>query len=571
MRSSVTSLFLLAAMVALPNAGRAQAAPQTPVATTAKIITLGGDWQGTLDTGGGQLRLVLHIAETSDGGFQATLDSVDQSAPGIPVTSMSLQGGKLTFAVGAVGGSYDGMVSADGALIEGTWTQGRPLPLIFRRAFKPSDIDGIWQGTLATGAAKLRLRFHIVTGPNGTSAALDSVDQGALGLPLTFDRDGNSIKMEMKQIGGRYSGTLNRDKGTIDGTWIQGRGPWPLALKKADDKADMAPPRRPQNPSRPYPYREEEVSYRNKSADITLAATLTLPQGQGPFPAVVLITGSGPQDRDEALMGHRPFLVLSDYLTRRGIAVLRADDRGTAKSTGNFATATTADFATDTEAGIAYLKGRREIDQRKIGLIGHSEGGMIAPMVAARNSDVAFIVLMAGTGVPGDEVLVAQVKAIAAANGGDPAMSEKLGSEEREVTAMVRQEKDTPKLENMLRGKIAGHMPEAQMNAAIKQMTSPWMRFFIEYDPATALRKVKCGVLAINGGKDLQVLPQQNLPAIRKALEAGGNRNFEVVELPGLNHLFQTAATGSPTEYARIEETIAPAALEKIAGWIARQ
>jgi hypothetical protein len=262
---------------------------------------------------------------------------------------------------------------------------------------------------------------------------------------------------------------------------------------------------------------------------------------------------------------------LSDYLTRHGIAVLRADDRGVAKSTGNFTTATTADFATDTEAGIAYLKTRAEINQQKIGLIGHSEGGVIAPMIAARNHDVAFIVMMAGTGVPGDAVLAEQTKLILLASGASKEMAEKQKEAELEITALVKKETDPAVLEKKLREKFSGQFTGAQLSASIMQMNSAWMRYFISYDPAVALGKVTCPVLALNGAKDLQVPPEQNLPAIRKALEAGGNKHFEIVELPGLNHLFQTAETGSPNEYAQIQETIAPVALDKIAGWILKQ
>jgi hypothetical protein len=283
---------------------------------------------------------------------------------------------------------------------------------------------------------------------------------------------------------------------------------------------------------------------------------------------VVLITGSGPQDRDETLLGHKPFLVLSDYLTRRGIAVLRADDRGTAKSTGDFAAATTADFATDTEAGISYLKTRPEIDPHKIGLIGHSEGGIIAPMIAARNPDVAFIVMMAGSGVRGDDILVEQTEAIEEASGKSHEEAVKDATKEREVLNLVETEKDEAVLDKDLKEKLSGDMPEAQAGATIKILSSPWFRYFLTYDPAVALRKVKCPVLAIGGEKDTQVPVKENLPAIRAALEQGGNKHFEVDELPGLNHLFQTAKTGSPTEYSAIEETISPVALEKIGKWI---
>jgi uncharacterized protein len=300
----------------------------------------------------------------------------------------------------------------------------------------------------------------------------------------------------------------------------------------------------------------------------TLAGTLTIPQGKGPFPAVLLITGSGPQDRDESLLGHKPFLVLSDWLTRKGIEVLRADDRGMGKSTGVFGTATTADFATDVEAGVAFLKTRPEVNAKKIGLIGHSEGGIIAPMVAARNPDVGCIVMLAGSGVPGDQILVEQRKLIAEAGGMSKEQAEKEALEERAVLALVVKEKDSPELEKDLRAGLEKDVKEPELGAQVKVLTSPWFRYFLAYDPGPALKKVKCPVLALNGEKDLQVPPDLNLPTISKALTEGGNKNFEVVELPGLNHLFQTATTGSPTEYATIEETMSPVVLGKVSEWI---
>ena len=438
---------------------------------------------------------------------------------------------------------------------------------------KASDIDGAWMGTLDAGTAKLRVVFHFVNTADGLTATMDSLDQDMKGLPVTkVTRNGSSLKLELKQIPGVgvFEGTIDKDRESISGTWSQSGNSLPLQLKRVKDSAEMERPR-PQNPTKPYPYREEEVSFENSGAGIKLAGTLTIPPGKDPFPGVVLVAGSGAHDRDEALMGHRPFLVLSDYLTRRGIAVLRYDKRGVGESEGTYATATTSDFADDAEAGLAYLERRGEIDQRKIGLIGHSEGGMIAPLLAARNSSVAFIVMMAGPGIPGDELLVEQTLLIAEANGQTHETAEKAAGEERIILSLVKDETDSAVLEKKLREQLTGQVPEAQIGAAIKSTSSPWFRYFISYDPAAALRRVKCPVLAVIGSKDLQVPPEQNIPAIRKALEDAGNQKFEIDELPGLNHLFQTAKTGSPAEYAQIEETISPAALEKIAAWVAKQ
>jgi len=565
-KSTAKKLMLgIVAIVAFASTSRAQA----------PII---GDWQGTLNTGAGELRLVLHISKTQDGGLKATLDSVDQAANGIPVTAISLNDSTLKLAVDAVHGTYEGSVSKDATEIRGTWSQGQSLDLNFRRMTAPlqtehkpappSDIDGAWMGTLDLGGAKLRLVFHFTNTADGLTATMDSPDQNQIGLRVTVvTRNGTSLKLEMKQISGVFEGKISEDHLSMAGTWSQRGNSFPLVLKLVKDKATLER-RRPQDPVRPYPYQELEVSYDNKLQGDTLAGTLTIPSGKGPFPAVLLITGSGPQDRDESLMGHRPFLVLSDWLTRNGIVVLRSDDRGVGKSTGDFAAATTADFATDAEAGVAFLKARFEVDPSKIGLIGHSEGGIIAPMVAARNHDVGFIVMMAGSGVPGDQILVEQTLLISEAEGMSEDVAEKNAAKEKELLALLVKGEDSPTLQQQIREKLGGRANQPELSAQITALTSPWFRYFLSYDPATALRHVTCPVLALSGEKDLQVPPKQNLPALRKALEEAGNKKFEVDELPGLNHLFQTANTGAPSEYALIEETMSPIVLEKISTWI---
>jgi uncharacterized protein len=540
--------------------------------------SLVGDWKGTLNAGGSQLHLVLHVTKAEDGKLGATLDSVDQGANGIPVSAIAVKDGRFNMTVDAVHGKYEGVVNKAATEIKGTWTQMQPLELDFVRVaggvksdqakVAPSDIDGVWTGALDLGSVKLRLAFHIMNTADGLKATMDSLDQGAMGVPVTsVTRNGTALKIELKQIDGVFDGKISEDKTTVAGTWTQRGDSRPLVLMRAKDKAALEL-KRPQNPVRPLPYREEEVSFENKVQGDTLAGTLTIPQGKGPFTAVLLITGSGPQDRDESLMGHKPFLVLSDWLTRNAIEVLRVDDRGVGKSTGVFGTATTADFATDVEAGVAFLKTRPEVNPKKIGLIGHSEGGVIAPMVAARNPDVGFIVMLAGSGVPGDQILVEQRTLIAEAGGMSKEEAEKDAVEERAVLALVVKEKDSPELEKDLRQKLAEYVKDPELGAQVQVLTSPWFRYFLAYDPGPALGQVKCPVLALNGEKDLQVPPKQNLAAIRKALEDGGNKNFEVVELPGLNHLFQTAKTGSPAEYGAIEETMSPVALEKMSGWI---
>ncbi len=550
------------------------------LAGTLNAQELAGDWHGALRVSGADLRLVLHVSKIG-AEFNGSMDSIDQGAMGIPLSELGFQENTLKFRIAAIGGSYEGKLQPDGSF-QGNWTQGGgSLPLSLQRGgfapeakakpAKPSDIDGAWLGSLDAGGMKLRLVFHIVNTESGLTATMDSIDQGAKGIPVTsVVRAGASLKLAMKQLDGVFEGKISDDLSRMEGSWTQLGNTGPLALTRMKD-ATVAERRRPQNPAKPYPYLEQEVLYPNKSAGISLAGTLTIPKGTGPFPAVVLITGSGQQDRDESLLGHKPFLVLADYLTRKGIAVLRVDDRGIGGSGGNFGAATTADFATDVEAGISYLKTRPEVNVRKIGLIGHSEGGVIAPMVAARNPDVAFIVMMAGTGVTGDQILAKQQALINLAMGMKAEDVRSASARQQKMLELVKGEPDNAALAKKFKQEFAGVIPDAQLDSQLKTLTSPWMRYFLSYDPAEALRRVKCPVLAINGEKDLQVPPSQNLPAIRKSLAAGGNPDYEVVELPGLNHLFQTAKTGSPGEYVEIEETISPVALEKIANWVARR
>jgi pimeloyl-ACP methyl ester carboxylesterase len=439
-----------------------------------------------------------------------------------------------------------------------------------RPAHNDSDIAGVWLGSIdVPPGIKLRIVFHIDGSGNDLTATMDSLDQNAKNIPVSkATLNGSAIVFDTPSIGGRFEGQLDSDAATITGTWSQGGNSLPLNLTRVKDPSVLRLSR-PQEPTRPYPYRDEEVSYENTGAGNRLAATLTIPAGKGPFPAALLITGSGPQDRDETIMGHKPFLVLADYLTRRGIAVLRADDRGIGKSDGNFAAATTADFATDAEAGIAYLRNRSEIDLRKIGLIGHSEGGIIAPMVAARNRNVAFIVLLGGTGLPGERIVVEQVRMMYAANGMTGDKLEESTARHREIVEILKSEKDDAIFAQKVREQLTGKLSEVEINMAIARGQGPWGRYFIAYDPAPALRKVTCPVLALIGEKDTQVSAAQNLPAIRAALQAGGNRDFQTIEIPGVNHLFQSAKTGAPAEYGQIEETISPKVLDKIASWIA--
>jgi pimeloyl-ACP methyl ester carboxylesterase len=452
------------------------------------------------------------------------------------------------------------------------------LAVLMASSVLGQDITGQWNGLLNVQGMKLRLVFHITQTDQGYSSTMDSPDQGAAGIPMSstvFENPKLTLKMVNAAI--EYEGELK--DGQITGTFKQQGMSFPMDLKREVIEKPVV--NRPQEPKKPYPYYSEEVTFENKKAGVKLAGTLTLPAKESKYPVVILITGSGPQNRDEELMGHKPFLVLADHLTRNGIAVLRYDDRGTAQSTGDFSKATSVDLASDVEAAIVYLKSRKDIDKKKIGLIGHSEGGIIAPMVASKSKDVSFIVLLAGTGIPGDQLLLLQQELIGKASG----MSESDLLKNREINKgcfdIIIKASDQDQLKADLTGYLkqtinefpadqrpAGMSDDDLIKMVLNQITSTWMQYFIKYDPVPALQKVKCPVLALNGEKDLQVPPGENLAAIGKALEKGRNKKATIKEMPGLNHLFQECTIGSPDEYAMIEQTFSPIALEVVAKWI---
>lgn len=439
------------------------------------------------------------------------------------------------------------------------------------------NLAGSWLGTINAGAS-LRIVFNLKYHPNDSlSATMDSPDQGAKNIPLgKVSVRNDSLIIAAPALMGIYAGAVKNDT-TITGTWTQRGNRIELNMKKLRQEFAV---NRPQEPKPPYPYINEDVTIPNKKFNIFLSGTLSLPEGNGPFPAVVLISGSGAQNRDEALMGHKPFLVIADWLVRHGIAVLRYDDRGVGKSQGNFTTSTTADLATDAEAAFLFLRQNTKINASSIGLIGHSEGGIIAPIVASSNPAVAFIVSLAGSGVTGEQILYRQSADLSRASGIDEATIKENSEIMRKLYAIVKKEKDNVKAEekvfktysDILAGK---NLSPDEFDKSINQLkvsfgasSYPWFRYFLITNPAVFWKKVKCPVLALNGDKDLQVAADVNLPAIEKAVMAGGNSNVKTIKLPGLNHLFQHCTTGLTSEYGKIEETFSPEVLEIISSWI---
>ena len=571
------------AMGASQNAPQKPSAPSVPQKAPTGPQGIEGTWVGTLQAGDAALHLVLHLSKAPGGSLKAALDSLDQGVYGIEASSVKQSPGAVSFDLASVNASYEGEVSTDHRIIEGTWSQGgASLPLIFHRqtlsvsAKKPpsavASSEGTWQGALESNGMRFRLQLHVSHDTQGNLvAALDSIDQGINGFPATnVSQKGSAVHFDLPAVGGSYEGTLNAPKNAMSGTWTQGDNTAALSFARSDQILEL---RRPQTPAKPYPYREIEFSFPNAKVGISLGATLTVPRGQGPFPAAILLAGSGPLDRDEADDGHHPFLVLGDYLTRKGIAVLRYDKRGIGKSTGNYEEATTADFASDAEAALSFLKTRKEIAVGKIGLVGHSEGGVIAPMIASHSSDVAWIVMLAGSATKGEDTLLLQSDLITRAAGMSDEQVAKSLEFDKQSYLLVRQEEDRATRESKLGEliKVSGlgpAMPPAFLQRQIHWISSPWFRYFLDYDPMPALEKTKCPVLALSGEKDLRVPPKENLPLIKKALEDSGNRDVQVTELPGLNHLFQHCATGLPTESRAIEETFAPEALQAISEWI---
>jgi len=432
------------------------------------------------------------------------------------------------------------------------------------------DVTGTWQDTLSVQGMQLRLVFHIQEKGDSLTATMDSPDQGARGIPTSGLRvTDDSLTIEVASIAGQFDGRIQANGTQIEGAWSQGGRSFPITLEQVSEDAEVESPERPQEPEPPFPYTTTDITFRNVQDDVTLAGTLSIPEGEGPHPGVVLVSGSGPQNRDAEVMGHKLFLVLADYLTRQGIAVLRFDERGVGESTGSRDSLTTETIARDAESAVDLLANRPEVDRDRIGVYGHSEGGWIAPMVGNRYDEVDFLVLVAPAGVPGSEIVVEQTVRMAEAQGADPAALDSIRSFRSRLMEAITPEADSATIARRLQRIVqnaGGSSSTAQ--SLVQGYTSPWFRYFATYDPAPMYRNVDVPVLALFGSKDLQVPPAQNLEPVRSALQASDSPDVTVKELGGLNHLMQPADTGLPGEYRQIETTMAPEAMEAIAEWV---
>jgi len=571
----------LADRSALAQQSSAAAPRNSQPAHSSSIV---GEWAGTLQAGETQLHLVLHLSKDAQGAWQAKLDSLDQAVFGMEASRILQSQDTLSFELDSVGGKFHGTLLPDHKTIRGIWEQGgTALPLKFEKRVAGSEArlaanaiskaEGTWQGAIETGNMRMRLQLHIAHDEKGQLiASVDSLDQGIVGIPASrITEKSGELKFEMPAFNAEYTGNLNAAKNEITGQWSQSENLETLDFRRSEKVLEL---RRPQNPTKPYPYRAEEVAIASSDGKGTLAGTLTVPLGAGPFPAAVLVGGSGPNDRDETTARHQPFLVLADFLTRNGVAVLRYDKRGIGQSTGVFSDATVNDFTQDSQSALAFLKSRKEVDPKRIGLIGHSEGGILASLVATRSADVSWVVLLATPATTGERTLLRQSELIARVGGLQEEQITHSLEFDRKAYAAVRQEKDPAALQKKLESLVVqsgmgAEMPPAALQAQLRLMTSPWFREFLELDPEPLLEKLKCPVLALSGDRDLQVDSTENVPLLRKAYETSGNKDFTVVEIEGVNHLFQRAQSGSPALYGAIEETIAPEVLTSLGNWVA--
>jgi uncharacterized protein len=458
------------------------------------------------------------------------------------------------------------------------------------------NITGTWQGNLDFQGKLIPIVFHISEdSTNKSKASFDSPSQHAFNLPCNevILKD-DSVILIMDILKGKYAGQLSKDKKQIDGLWFQGAGSLPLTVTKISGEAAIKEQKRPQTPKPPFPYFSEDVVYMNADQSIQYGATLTYPKADSAdhsakantFPAIILITGSGQQDRNESIFDHKPFAVIADYLTKKGFVVLRVDDRGIGKTSGIFEESTTADFAKDVEVSLNFLEKQPQVNKEKIGLIGHSEGGMIAPMVTDKRREIKFIILLAGPGIPIIDLMQQQIEAVSISEGKSTAEAKANGYLMHTVWEEVEKNEDSATtiknirmkidiwsktLDTTTLAKIKSNDTASinnQITQAITALNSKWYKYFISFNPQPYLQKLNCKVLALNGSKDVQVIATSNLSGIRSSLKKSKSPEYETIEIPGLNHLFQTCIKCNPSEYNDLEESFSPKALEIMGTWL---
>jgi pimeloyl-ACP methyl ester carboxylesterase len=553
---------------------------------------LAGCWLGQIGEGTAQRRAILRINRGS-GGWTGALHVLNRSVSADSIVGAELSGQDFVVRVAATAGErvLRGRLDDNGGLnggLESGVEGAAVLPFWFTAVEAGEDgarkLVGYWSGTLEQNAFPMRIGLKWREAPCGqVHVTMDSPDQNVMDLPVTSLSVGrDSVRFAMSYLDGSFRGAVRTDGKAMAGSWAQGPGTFEVSLTRGDSAPKY---RRPQEPVGAVPYDAEEVVFENPWGRIRLAGTLTLPRGTGRHAVVVLVSGSGSQDRDELVAGHRPFLVLADHLTRQGIAVLRVDDRGVGRSGGDAAGETMMVRGDDVLAAIEFLKKHSRIDTARIGLLGHSEGGWVVPMVAERSMDVRFVVMLASPAVSGEELLIAQQRAILAASGSTEAEIAAVAVD-RELFAILK--KIAP--DSVMRRRVREEMPRSiaslsaeERSAVRKQWGSepadsiarslrivlmPWFRALLVYDPRPSLSRLRVPLLALYGERDLQVPANQSVPVLEDAMRAADNRDYAIEVLPGLNHLFQHARTGLLDEYSTIEETMDTQVLERVSRWI---
>ena len=574
---ALIGIFVAAFMLAVCGAARAQSPDEVT-----------GPWHGVLTLPGSSsgAAVVLTIARNGDGTLAAIFGQAYSGANAqAAVSSVAVKDDVLTFAIARANASFEGKWNAAQHRWDGTFKQGSlNLPLVLEPGKPPArpfvaGMDGAWQGVIERNGAKLRLVLRVATADYGTIVTLDSPDQLSYNQDVpVFSRKDTKVALALPATGASYEAALAQGGAQMTGIWKRpGQPDASVTFTRSATPVAQFSTDRPQTPKPPFDYRVENVTFENpEQKDISLAGTLTLPKGNGPFPAAILISGSGANDRDDTALGHKPFAVIADHLTRHGFAVLRYDDRGVGGSKGDHDAADSVDFASDANAAARFLMSRPDIRHDAIGFIVHSEGGVTGPLAMASNKQVAFLVMLGGPGVRWDRMLLTQIRLIGLSRGKTKAELDraepKLAAIYRAM-AHARSEDDASKaVAPMLTPEILialGAPPDADREQLARQMSSRWARYLFGYDPATNLKKIRVPVLAMTGSLDVQIPAKDNLPAIKAAL--AGDRDVTVKQLPGLNHLFQTAKTGAPGEYADIQETFAPAALDLMTDWLVQR
>ena len=448
---------------------------------------------------------------------------------------------------------------------------------------------GIWEGALKLPQQELKIVFTFSENEGHAAALLNVPQQSPISIPAdTVNITAKNVYVRFKKFKIEFRGSLINDT-TISGTFLQG-AEFPLLLTKTDKVAKVELPARPQTPKPPYPYQVKDVDFYNADESIHYGGTITYPADKTnlqKYPAVLLISGSGPQNRDEEIFGHKPFAIITDYLTRKGMLVLRVDDRGVGKTTGTFAGSTTEDFMHDAIAAFDFLKQQPQVNKKMLGLIGHSEGGMIAEMIAAKRGDIDFIILLAAPGIRNIDLMAAQNVAIFKSKGFSVAAAENYGNLFKLMCTGILKSKTMEEAEEKtVQNIIEWNAPIAVKkelhfesidtirrfaSSFVKEVYTVPMRYFLQYDPMPNFKKINCKVLALNGSKDIQVLPGPNLAGIKEGLKHLSKKKYKIEELPGLNHLFQKCKVCNIDEYITLEESFSPLALEAMSDWLQQQ